>query len=183
MEKIAYAVFTTVRKLRHYFEGHQIRVITNHPLNDLFTNKDATGRIVKRAEELSGYVVDFERRSALKSQVLADFVVDCTSPIVRNNSCEEVPWVIYCDGAWCGKGVGISAIVTSPSGIKIRYAARLDFPDKAVSTNNTIEYEALLLALRKMKALGQQTFIVKSDSKVIQGHVEKESKSNKPRAY
>jgi hypothetical protein len=40
--------------------------------------------------------------------------------------------------------------------------------DDVHSTNNTAEYKALLLALRKMKALGQQTFIIKTDSKVIQ---------------
>jgi ribonuclease HI len=43
--------------------------------------------------------------------------------------------------------------------------------------NNTTEYEALLLALRKMKALGQQTFIIKIYSKVIQEHIEKESEA------
>jgi ribonuclease HI len=43
--------------------------------------------------------------------------------------------------------------------------------------NNTTEYESLLLALRKMKALGQQTFIIKTDSKVIQEHIEKESEA------
>jgi hypothetical protein len=48
------------------------------------------------------------------------------------------------------------------------------------STNNTTEYEALLLALRKMKALGQQTFIIRTDSKVIQEHVEKESEARNP---
>jgi ribonuclease HI len=45
------------------------------------------------------------------------------------------------------------------------------------STNNTTEYEAFLLALRKMKALGQQNFIIRIDSKVIQEHIEKESKA------
>jgi hypothetical protein len=39
LEKIAYAVIMAARKLRHYFEGHRIRVITNQSLNDLFTNK------------------------------------------------------------------------------------------------------------------------------------------------
>jgi ribonuclease HI len=75
--------------------------------------------------------------------------------------------VVHCDGAWCDRGIGISAIVTSPVGIMIRYAAWLDFVDDVHSTNNTTEYEALLLALRKMKALGEQTFIIKTDSKVI----------------
>jgi ribonuclease HI len=63
------------------------------------------------------------------------------------------PWVVQCDEAWCHKGVGISAVVTSPIGIVIRYDARLIFADDVHSANNTTEYEALLLALRKMKAL------------------------------
>jgi ribonuclease HI len=56
--------------------------------------------------------------------------------------------------------------LTSPTGIVIRYAARLIFANDEHSTNHTTKYEALLLALRKMKALGQKTFIIKTDSKV-----------------
>jgi ribonuclease HI len=62
----------------------------------------------------------------------------------------------------------------------IRYAARLIFANNEHSTNNTTEYEALLVALRKMKALGQQTFIIRTDSKVIQEHVKKESEARNP---
>jgi hypothetical protein len=76
LEKIAYAVIMTARKLRHYFEGHMIRVISNQPLIDLFANREASTRIIKWGPELLEYIVDFERRSAIKSQVLADFVVD-----------------------------------------------------------------------------------------------------------
>ena len=57
------------------------------------------------------------------------------------------------------------------------YTARLDFKGKARYTNNTMEYEALLMRLRKMRALGRQVFIAKSDSKVIQKHIEKESEA------
>jgi hypothetical protein len=64
------------RKLRHYFEGHRIRVITNQPLSDLFANREASTRIIKLGSELPEYIVDFERRSAINSQILADFVVD-----------------------------------------------------------------------------------------------------------
>jgi hypothetical protein len=117
------------RKLRHYFEGHRIRVITNQPLNDLFTNNEASTRIIKWAAELSEYIVDFERRSAIKSQVLADFVVDWTSPNYNFGEVIVTPWVVHCDGAWCDRGVGISAIVTSQAGIMIRYTAQLDFTD------------------------------------------------------
>jgi hypothetical protein len=129
----------------------------------------------RHSAELSEYIVDFERRSEIKSQVLADFVVDWISP--THNPKEEIltPWVVQCDGAWCHKGVGISAVVTSPMGVVIRYAAWLIFADNEHSTNNTMEYEALLLALRKMKDLGQQSFIIKIDCKFIQEHIEKES--------
>jgi ribonuclease HI len=180
LEKITYAVVMAARKLRHYFEGHRIRVITNQLLNDLFTNKEASTRIIKWAPKLSEYTVDFERRSAIKSQVLADFMVYWTSPTHNPGDDIVTPWVVHCDGAWCDRGVGISAIVTSPAGIMIRYAARLDFADDVRSTNNTTEYDALLLALRKMKALGQQTFVIKTDYKVIQKHIEKKGEARNP---
>lgn len=69
-------------------------------------------------------------------------------------------------------------MIISPSGLRTKFAARLEFPKQEFKvTNNVAEYEALLLALRKMKAVGQPNFIVKSDSKVIADHVEKESEA------
>jgi hypothetical protein len=53
LEKIAYAVIMAVRKPRHYFDGHRIRVITNQPLSDLFANREASSRIIKWGAELS----------------------------------------------------------------------------------------------------------------------------------
>jgi hypothetical protein len=125
LEKIAYAVIMAARKLRLYFKGHRIRVITNQPPSDLFTNREASTRIIKWGAELSEYIVDLERISAIQLQVLADFVVDWTSP--TQNLDEEIPTpsIVQCDGAWFYKGVGISAVVTSPTGVVIRYAARL----------------------------------------------------------
>jgi ribonuclease HI len=61
-------------------------------------------------------------------------------------------------------------------GVKLRYAARLNFPKPDPSIDNTTEYEALLLGLHKMKALGHPNFTVKYDSKVITDHIEKEPK-------
>jgi ribonuclease HI len=70
------------------------------------------------------------------------------------------------------------SIITSPAGVKLRYAARLDYKDPSDRcTNNTIEYEALLLGLRKVRALGASNFLVKCDAKVIKNHVEKESEA------
>jgi hypothetical protein len=180
LEKIAYAVVMATRKLRHYFEAHRVTGLTDHPFNDLFINKEASFRIAKWATELSEHTINFGKRSAIKSQVLADFVVDWTSLSNTAGDEELVPvWEIRCDGAWGRKGAEIAAIVTSPAGVKLRYAARLDYSDPSDRcTNNTIEYEALLLGLRKVRALGASNFLVKCDAEVIKYHVEKESECN-----
>jgi hypothetical protein len=47
LEKIAYAVIMSSRKLRHCFEAHRLVVVTNQPLHDLFNNREASSRISK----------------------------------------------------------------------------------------------------------------------------------------
>jgi ribonuclease HI len=90
-------------------------------------------------------------------------------------------WEIRCDGAWGRKGAGIAAIITSLAGIKLKYAARLDYKDPSDRcTNNTTEYEVLLLGLRKVQPLGAKYFLAKCDAKVIKDHVEKESEAREP---
>jgi len=68
LEKITYAVIMSARKLRHYFEAHKIVVVTDQPLHDLFSNREASVRIAKWASELSEFYIDFERRTAIKSR-------------------------------------------------------------------------------------------------------------------
>jgi hypothetical protein len=55
--------------------------------------------------ELLEYVIYFEKHSAIKSQVLAYFVVEWAKP---NSAIEcgvpETPWVVYYDGAWDNVG-------------------------------------------------------------------------------
>jgi hypothetical protein len=63
-------------KLCHYFEAQRVRVITNQSLNDIFSKRDSSGRISKWAMELSEHVIDFEKRSSIKSQVFVDFIAD-----------------------------------------------------------------------------------------------------------
>jgi ribonuclease HI len=61
------------------------------------------------------------------------------------------------------------------SSIKLTYVARLQFTaetDKC--SNNVAEYEVVLLGLCKLRAMGVQNCILKTDSKVIAGQIEKE---------
>jgi ribonuclease HI len=48
-------------------------------------------------------------------------------------------------------------------------------------TNNVAKYEALLLGLWKLKAMGIRRAILKTDSEVIFGHVDKSSKARDPK--
>jgi ribonuclease HI len=61
----------------------------------------------------------------------------------------------------------------APSKVRTCYAIKLDFS----CTNNITEYEALLLGLQKLKAMGIRRAILKSDSQVISGHVDKSRKA------
>jgi hypothetical protein len=54
---------------------------------------------------------------------------------------------------------------------------KLDFS----CTNNIAEYEALLLGLRKLKAMGIRRAVLKTDSQVISGHVDKSCKARDPK--
>jgi hypothetical protein len=110
----------SARKLRHYLEAHTIRVLTNQPLHDVFRNRDNFGRIGKWATKLLEYIVDFEKRSAIKLQILANFVVDWTEPRSQaDDSTQESPWLVCCDGAWGSTGAGATTILVSPFGVRL----------------------------------------------------------------
>lgn len=65
-------------------------------------------------------------------------------------------------------------MLIAPSGMKLKYAARLDFKR---CTNNVAEYEGLLQGLRKARTLGVRRLSVKSNLEMIMGHVDKSYKA------
>jgi ribonuclease HI len=78
-------------------------------------------------------------------------------------------------------GAGAPAILTSPSGIKMRYVGRLQFNNKADKcTNSIVEYEAILLGLHKLRDISVQRCILRTDSTVVAGQIEKECISREP---
>jgi len=76
IQKLLYAVVLARCKLRHYFESHQILVVSSFPLGEVIQNQEANGRIAKWAIELMGDGITYEAQKAIKSQVLADFVAE-----------------------------------------------------------------------------------------------------------
>jgi ribonuclease HI len=95
----------------------------------------------------------------------------------RRKISDTEAWTIFYDGPWGTFGAGAAAVLVAPSKVRTYYAAKLDFG----CTNNIAEYEALLLGLRKLKAMGIRRAILKTDSQVISGHVDKSSKARDPK--
>jgi hypothetical protein len=108
---LLYAVLIASRKLRHYFQAHRISVVTSYPLRAILHNPNATDNIAKWAAELAEFELDFIPRHAVKSHVLADFIVDWTSlasPLGGPDDSEPEPrapiftgphWTLFFDGS------------------------------------------------------------------------------------
>jgi hypothetical protein len=177
IQKLLYAVIMTLRKLRHYFQAHRVTVVSFIPLGEVVRNKDVVGCIAKWIVELSQFDVRFVPRTAIMSQVLADFVADWTIPDNRsNNQVDKETWTMAFDDALNSQGAGAGFILTSPSGDQFKHAIHLNFR----ATNNTAEYEGLLAGIRAAAALGVRRLIVKGDSELIANQVHKDYKCFSP---
>jgi ribonuclease HI len=178
LEKVLYVVLMASRKLRHYFQAYHIIVPSSQPLKYIMRNREATGRIGKWAAELNEFTIDYVHRSPIQSQALADFIADWTPGAQGEEATKDAEaWTVFCDGSWGTFGAGVTVVLVAPSKVRTCYATRLDFS----CTNNIAEYEALLLGLQKLKAMGIRRAILKTDSQVIFGHGDKSSKARDPK--
>jgi ribonuclease HI len=178
LEKVLYAVLMASRKLWHYFQAYRIIVPSSQPLKDIMRNREATRRIGKWDAELNEFTIDYVHRSSIQSHVLADFIADWTPGAQEEEINKDAEaWTVFCDGSLGTFGAGAATVLVAPSKVRTCYATKLDFS----CTNNIAEYEALLLGLRKLRAMGIRRAILKTDSQVISGHVGKSSNARDPK--
>ncbi|KAK0605850.1 hypothetical protein LWI29_031331 [Acer saccharum] len=67
LEKLAYALVTTARKLRPYFQAHTVAVVTDQPLRQFLQRPDVLGRLVLWALELTQYDIKYKARMTIKA--------------------------------------------------------------------------------------------------------------------
>ncbi|KAK1642835.1 hypothetical protein QYE76_060640 [Lolium multiflorum] len=115
-QKLAYGVFLGSRKLRHYFQEHPVTVVSKAPLSTILNNADATGRTAKWGIELSAFDIAYKPRTAVKSQVLADFVADWIEAPDASLEPEPETWVMHFDGSKQHQGSGAGVTLKSPTG-------------------------------------------------------------------
>ncbi|XP_076960638.1 uncharacterized protein LOC143637057 [Bidens hawaiensis] len=176
LKKLVLAQVCAVRRLRRYFQGHPINVLTGYKLKNVLSKLELSGRLAKWAIELGEHAIKYNPRPAIKGQVLADFVTEV--PQHKEEEClvEQQPlvppeqgqfWSLFTDGASNSEGSGAALRLVNPEGHEFTYAIKLDFKN----TINEAEYEALLAGLRIAKKLRVKHLEDRVDSMLIAGQI------------
>jgi hypothetical protein len=79
IEKLAFALIISARKLRPYFQAHTVRVLIDHPLKKVLFKPDTSGCLVNWAVELGEFDIEYLPRTAIKGQAMADFLAEFTN--------------------------------------------------------------------------------------------------------
>ncbi|XP_050258885.1 uncharacterized protein LOC126703866 [Quercus robur] len=180
MEKLAFALVIAARRLKPYFQAHTIVVLTDKPLRKAMNSPKAVGRMALWAIELSEFDIQYRLRTAIKGQAVADFIAEFTlgeGQLVKGKE----QWNIYTDGSSNKRVGGAEVVIQTPQGDKIQCMIRLDFP----TTNNEVEYEALVTGLDLAKVAGAKNIIVHCDSQVVTSQIngDYECKNDRMKRY
>jgi hypothetical protein len=92
LEKVAYTVLMASRKLKHYFQSHEITIPSSYPLDNIFKNPEAIGRIGKWATKLNDHVINF----------VANWTLDTHGQTGTKDPIQ----IVHVDGAWGASGAG-----------------------------------------------------------------------------
>jgi ribonuclease HI len=190
--KLIYAILVASRKLRHYFQAHRVVVVTSFSLRAILQNSNATSNIAKWVVELAEFQLDFQPRHAVKSQVMADFIVEWTpslsAPRGPDPNSDPIPveprapvftkphWMLFIDESARQQGGGAGVVLIDPSRDQVKYMVHLAFK----ATNNMAEYETLIFGLSAALSLGIRQLLVKGDSQLIIKQVRGECSCNEP---
>jgi ribonuclease HI len=128
-----------------------------------------------------GETLSFVPRKAIKSQVLADFLVEWVDTQLPIAPIQPELWTMYFDGSLMKTGAGVGLLFISPLGKHLRYVLRLHFP----VSNNVAEYEALVNGLHIAIELGVWRLDARGDSQLVIDQVMKNShcRDRKMEAY
>jgi len=78
--------------------------------------------------------------------------------------------MLHVDGLSNKKGSGAGIVLEGPKNFQVEMALRLEFK----TSNNQVEYEALIAGLLLARHMGVENVICKSDSQLTVGHIQGE---------
>jgi hypothetical protein len=85
LEKLAFALVCSAKKLPHYFQAHTMVVLTEQPLKAVLRSADFSGQISKWGAQLGAYDINFRPRTSIKGQVMRISLLN--SPLRRWDLC------------------------------------------------------------------------------------------------
>ncbi|GJU49138.1 reverse transcriptase domain-containing protein [Tanacetum coccineum] len=167
-----YPLLSASKRLKRYFQAHTVVVITSQPIKQLLSSSEISGRMLKWKFELEGYDIQYRPRTAIKGQILADFIVErpeeeSPDELMAEPEALPEPWTLFTDGSSCVDGSGAGLILTNPEGAEFTYAMRFRFE----ATNNEAEYEALIAGLRIAEQMGVKNLQANVDSRLVANQV------------
>ncbi|GJX96505.1 hypothetical protein Tco_0352303 [Tanacetum coccineum] len=110
-------------------------VSTEHHQTGYISKPDASGRLQKWSVLLGEHNISYRPRTAVKGQILADFLIEKpeTNAVLPQSEVKlQAPWILFTDGSSCVDGSGAGLILTNPEGMEFTYALRFEFS----ATNN-----------------------------------------------
>ena len=108
---------------------------------------------------MNEFDIQYHPHTAIKGQVIADFIAKLTN--VEGQGAKEVhQWSIHTSESSNKQGGGAGVILQSSEGDRIECMICLDFP----TTNNEVEYEALIVGLDLARAARAKNLVVYCDS-------------------
>jgi len=179
VEKLALSLVHAACRLRPYFQNHNIIVKTDYPIQKILQKPDLAGRMSSSAVELSEFNTCYKPHDPIKAQCLLDFVNDL------QQTPEEDQWTLYFDGSSNPKGQGVGIVLEGPNDILIEKSLHFAFK----TSNNQVEYEAILAGLSLAREVGVNDELVsmtssrstcKTDSKLTVGHLNDEFQIKDP---
>ncbi|KAL0313245.1 UNVERIFIED_CONTAM: Ribonuclease HI [Sesamum radiatum] len=117
--------------------------------------------------ELSEYDISYLPRTTIKSQALADFILELIGMSVEHTSKDQMR-LLHVDGSSTIQGSGAGIVITSPQGEDLEFAIKFGFK----ASNNEAEYEALVIGMRMAHEAGATHLLAYSDSQLIVKQVE-----------
>jgi ribonuclease HI len=124
-----------------------------------------------------GQNITYAPRSAIKSQVLVDFIAEWTEIQTPPALIEHDTWTMYFDGSVMKEGAGEDLVFISPLGVRMEYLVRLLFP----ASNNITEYKDLINGLRITVELGIKCLEIRGDSELVVDQVMKDKNYMDPK--
>ena len=126
---------------------------------------------MKWAIELSEFDIRYKLKTAIKGQILVDFVMEFTSTELTEatQATFDLPiWRLFVDGAANAQGSDAGLILTSPEGIDIEYALIFGFR----ASDNEVQYEVVIAGLNLAHSMEVDQLEVCSDSQLVVKQIE-----------